>query len=52
MRTNLFVDDYCSYMAYLQQDERRVNIRLIDWRYKCDRLQRPVLSKSETVSKN
>ena len=36
--TQIFVDDYCTYMSVLLSDAKSVQYYVFDWEYKCDKV--------------
>lgn len=50
-QSNVFIDDSCSLVAYLHRNQQRINVGLIDWEYKCIRLEKPRLTKQHYEKK-
>ena len=35
----IFIDDYCTYLTVLCEDEKQILFFLFDWVYKCDKVE-------------
>lgn len=49
--SNIFIDDWCSMVAYIHPNEQVVQISLVEWQYTCGKLVKPKLSRHQYETK-
>ena len=52
-QSRIFIDDNCTYIAALHNNQHHVNISMINWQYHCEKITREVhISRKKPVAQD